>query len=159
MSGIRRCPACKTRVAPTVKGNIESHNDTAGAYCEASGEPYRIAFKSRPLEARRRHSVAPARRRQLQKAMIAENHRRHVEGARKQVAEARVALRAVTTHSPTGRFRTHHRMYTDVLASRVANPRLTLAELAFHLGVSKDTYSGRLRRALAYAQRLQERAA
>lgn len=151
MSDARRCPACKTRVAPTVHGNIEQHADTLGRRCDTSGEPFRIALKAR-------HSGGPPKGRQLRTgsvvAAVAANHRRHVEGARRQIAESRAALRIVAMNP--NRWSS---LYEDALTARVLNPRLTLAEIADQLGMSKDTYSGRLRRALAYAQRLQEKAA
>jgi hypothetical protein len=108
MSDTRRCPACKTRVAPTVQANIEQHADTLGRRCDTSGEPFR----------------------------------------------------ALSMHQPHSSFGIgQHTMYEEVLTARVLNPRATLAELADQLGMSKDTYAGRLRRALRYAQRIQERAA
>jgi hypothetical protein len=156
MSDTRRCPACRIRVAPTVKGNIEWHTDTAGKQCDASGEPFRIALKSRPS--------GPPKGRQLRTgsvvAAVAANHERHVNGARRQVTAARAALRALSMNQPRNPFtRRQHVLYEEVLTARLLNPRATLSEIADQLGMSKDTYSGRLRRALAHAQRLQEKAA
>lgn len=153
MSDNRRCPACHLRVAPTREGNIEWHADTAGKQCHASGEPFRIALKARHTGGPRKGQ--PLRTGSVVAAVVA-NNRRHVVGARRQVTEARLGLRTLAANPRRVQW---HELYQETLTARVLNPRLTLAELATQLGVSRDTYSGRLRRALAYAQRLQEKAA
>lgn len=68
----------------------------------------------------------------------AENARRTVLAAEPTVAAARAAL---TNPNLPARLR-------PVLQARVAHPDLPLAALAARLGVSKDVYTGRLRRAL-----------
>lgn len=92
----------------------------------------------------------------------AANSRRSRRAAARTVVQAREALqvlRAFDGHPATLRYPGVFDAYYETLAPRVSFPNDSLAELAFHLGVSKDTYAGRLRRALRYAQRLQEKTA
>jgi hypothetical protein len=71
-------------------------------------------------------------------SLRAANERRAARAAAKQVAQARAALSVATD-----------RGHIRVLIARIENPQATLADLAASMRMSKDSYAGRLRRALA----------
>lgn len=89
--------------------------------------------------------------------LAAANSRRRDNAARRRVAEARAAIWALERRQPEFRhyrYREFHELSLAVLHARVQYPRHSLAQIAAEIGVTKDTYSARLRRALDYAGRM-----
>lgn len=89
----------------------------------------------------------------------AANRARSEHAALYKVEEARKALRTMRKfdgHPITRKWPGAFNTYYETLVPRVSCPRASLAEIAAKLGLTKDAYSARLRRALAYAQRLEE---
>lgn len=92
----------------------------------------------------------------------AANRDRSEIGARRQIAEANRALRIlrkVHGHPATRRFPGRHDRYLEALLVRVANPRLTLDQIAAIQQVTKNAYWSRLRRAFEYAAWFERNAA
>ncbi|MDP7703228.1 hypothetical protein [Mycobacterium sp. TY815] len=94
-------------------------------------------------------------------ALHANNRVRTEHAALHTVVAARKALRVMRkwaghpkTRKPAGMFGRYHR----ALTARVEHPDASLAEIAARLGLRKDQYSARLRRAIAYAQTLEANA-
>ncbi|KIU17887.1 helix-turn-helix domain-containing protein [Mycolicibacterium llatzerense] len=85
------------------------------------------------------------------------NQARTRTAAERTVAEACVALDVINCHEPTNN-RDHDAAFIHwhALKARHDNPQASLAEIAAGLGITKDTYSARLRRALRYAAKLRE---
>jgi len=83
------------------------------------------------------------------------NGRRTIVAAARTVAQACAGIDIIDAHEPTSvRDARAAFRYRHVLKARHQHPDSSLAEIAAALGVSKDTYSAALRRALAYAARL-----
>jgi hypothetical protein len=88
-------------------------------------------------------------------ALYAANTRRQRAVGRRRAAEARVALQIIDAHTPYSDIEAElQRRYKVVLLARMLDPDASLAELARSVDMSKDEFSARLRRALAYADRL-----
>lgn len=88
----------------------------------------------------------------------ANNRVRTEHAALHTVAAARKGIRVMRkwaghpdTRKPAGMFN----RYYQTLNARVDQPDASLAEIAAKLGLRKDQYSARLRRAIAYAQNLE----
>lgn len=84
------------------------------------------------------------------------NRARTRMAAERTVAESCVALDVINCHEPINN-RDHDAAFIHwhALKARHDNPGASLAEIAAGLGITKDTYSARLRRALRYAAKLQ----
>lgn len=147
-----RCPVCRRSIHPTAKGNIGGHADKAGNICETTGEPFRIAEvrEHRKRVPKGYKPMPPANAADLESA----NRRRTTEAARRRVMESRKALRVLKKHA----FRSHE-PWMEALEARLLYPHDSLAEIASHLGISKDTYSARLRRAIDHATRMERNTA
>ncbi|MDP7721832.1 hypothetical protein [Mycobacterium sp. TY814] len=94
-------------------------------------------------------------------SLHAANRVRTEHAALHTVAAARKAVRVMRkwdghpdTRKPAGMFARYYR----ALNARVDYPDASLAEIAAQLGLRKDQYSARLRRAIAYAQTLEANA-
>lgn len=94
-------------------------------------------------------------------ALHASNRVRTEHAALHTVPAARKAVRVMrkwaghpSTRKPAGIFN----RYYEALNARVDHPDASLAEIAAWLGLRKDQYSARLRRAIAYAQSLEANA-
>ncbi len=77
-----------------------------------------------------------------------------VPAARKAVRVMRKWAGHPNTRKPAGMFD----RYYQALNARVDHPYASLTEIAARLGLRKDQYSARLRRAIAYAQNLEANA-
>jgi DNA-binding transcriptional regulator WhiA len=88
--------------------------------------------------------------------LVAANQIRAEHAAVQQVAQARKAIRTLESHRPR---RDSHHSHLMALLERVRYPRSSLGEIATEIGVTKDVYASRLRRALAYARWLDQAAA
>jgi DNA-binding transcriptional regulator WhiA len=89
-------------------------------------------------------------------SLIRANEFRHREGAARTVQKAREAIPLIGARVPkTHRDESVKERHLEVLKLRVAHPSDSIAELAAHLGVAKDTYWSELRRALLHANRIQ----
>lgn len=86
------------------------------------------------------------------------NRNRTAQAVALQVPRARKAYWALVKHQPQGVHEMSvHEPYIDALAARLRQPRASLSEIATHIGVTKNVYASQLRRALAYAKRLERR--
>lgn len=95
-------------------------------------------------------------RRPNQEALAAFNTRRRLKAGAVKAAAAKDALKIL---SQPHRRPTHSHVdavilsqYKKALRARMSYSEASLAELAAMLGISRDTYSGRLRRGIAYAE-------
>lgn len=88
----------------------------------------------------------------------AENRRRTETACQRKVPAALEAIRILEDHPPKRNqpYYLEHIGWLGVLRARVVSPRASLAEIAAALGMTKHTYSSRLRRALAYARKLNQ---
>lgn len=92
--------------------------------------------------------------------LVAANRARKAQAAEVTVPAAKAAVDAIRHVRPRTKFEANIRaVYLPVLQARVKAPTRTLAQLAASLGMTKDTYSARLRRALRYGQKLQSKVA
>jgi DNA-binding transcriptional regulator WhiA len=85
------------------------------------------------------------------------NTRRARGAGRQRAHQARLALQIIDAHQPRngvedGLQRRHRR----VLLTRITDSDASLAQLATSIGLNKDEYAGRLRRAFDYADSLAE---
>lgn len=79
------------------------------------------------------------------------NGRRTADAARVQCKRAASAIRVLKRHRTDHYL---HNRYLEVLGARVMYPQSSLAEIAALNGETKDRYWSALRRAFAYADRL-----
>ncbi|MCX8559806.1 hypothetical protein OS122_02690 [Mycolicibacterium mucogenicum] len=84
------------------------------------------------------------------------NQARTRAAAARTVAQACAAMDIIDCHEPANnRDQDAVFIHWHALKARHDNPDASLAEIAAILGITKDTYSARLRRALQYAAKLQ----
>lgn len=90
------------------------------------------------------------------KALHDANRIRSESTAAHKVVAARNALRTLQQYETVGPaiLPAHHQPYYAALRARVDFPTRSLAEIAAELGITKDQYSARLRRAFEYAQQI-----
>lgn len=86
--------------------------------------------------------------------LVEANQKRSGEAAARRAAEADRALRILDTR-PALHARPVHQIHRDALYLRASKPKASLRELAAEIGVGKDVFAARLRRALHYATRME----
>ncbi|WP_157185985.1 hypothetical protein [Mycobacterium canetti] len=90
----------------------------------------------------------------MRAGLVAANRRRRDIAARRNVMRARSAIRAFHQYADHPTWGWYYRAYAEALAERVNYPGASLAEIAAELGVTKDAYAARLRRAFEHARQL-----
>lgn len=85
-------------------------------------------------------------------ALTQSNKARQRDAAERRITAAITAIPIIRRIEPHYRFPTHVKdTYLTVLAARIEHPDATLADLGYHLGITKDACAATLRRALAVA--------
>lgn len=87
------------------------------------------------------------------KNLINANERRTETACARTVPAAQDAYRILLRIKPEPWEPEPQRKYLEALQVRAENPTLTLRELADKIGISKDTYSARLRQAFKYVEK------
>lgn len=118
---------------------LSQHQALEAGHLNAGQQRLLQALPAGWLESLRRQEARAASRASLSRQTESNLHRR-AQAADRAVVQARAALRLCT--QPEAR---------QVLKARVTFPDASLSELAARCGMSKDAYSGRLRRSLQLA--------